>query len=160
MAFGPFPQQQIYDGVLSYQSDAQAYADAIGAKLVNAVSLPDRVTFGGLKPSNLAQPWVVQWSPDDPLYFAGVAIKQRAEVSGGSVTGPGNYVKQPDGVWDWVPAPVAPVPPPPTPSNPADAAAWATLMGATTLSTEQYEQQSLYYLRAIAHVLGIKAFGS
>ena len=142
---GSFTPQSAWDGQLSYQPDAQAYADAIGAKLVNAINTPAaNITFFGVKSGDAAQPWMVTWD-GIAFFFAGIAIKQQVAatkaVLGLGTTGyPGVWAKDATGVWDFTPNPLGPTVTPPVSTNPADAAAWAALQGAGSLTEEQKDQ--------------------
>ena len=142
MASGSFTQQPIYQDVLSYQADAQKYADAIGAKLVNAADTPaTNFTFKGIDANAAAQPWMVTWDGVS-FYFAGIAIDQQVKATK-AVTGvastdwDGDWGKEPSGVWDFTPKPLTPAPPVTVGPNPANAAAWATIMGAGSLTEAQ-----------------------
>lgn len=160
MASGSFTQQAIYDGVLTYEAPAKSYADAIGAKLVNALDTPaTNFTLKGIEPSSdpaIAQPWMVTWD-NISFYFAGIAINQqitatKALTGVASADYPGTWAREASGVWDFTPQPIAPVATPPVAPNPADAAAWATIMGVGTLSEAQKDQ----LLVAIAVAVGAK----
>jgi hypothetical protein len=133
MASGKGSQLPIYNGVLSYLKDAQAYANAIGAELVNAMNAPATgYTFVGINKTDGAQPWMVTWDSIS-YFFAGIAIYRRAQVSGSwTVEGPGAYIKQPSGSWDWVNAPTPTPAPVPAPNNSGDAAAFAAAQGVPT----------------------------
>jgi hypothetical protein len=153
-------QQAIYDGVLSYEADAQKYATAIGAQLVNAADTPDLgMVFGGIKPTDAAQPWYVRWSVGGPGAFAGIAINQEVAAQGGTIGADGDWVMLPSGVWFFVLKPVAITPAGPVVANPADAAAWAALMGVTSMSAQQFQTTVLQALASIAKAVGAKAPG-
>lgn len=151
---GSFTPQPAWDGQLSYQADAQAYVDGMNvnlvpgqpaAKLVNAVNTPAaNITFFGVKSGDAAQPWMVTWD-GVAFFFAGIAIKQQVAatkaVLGLGTTGyPGVWAKDATGVWDFTPNPLGSAVPPPVAPNPADAAAWAALQGAGSLTEEQKDQ--------------------
>jgi len=142
MASGGFAQQAIYDGVLSYEADAQPYATAIGAKLVNARTTPaTNLTFVGIRDTDTAQPWMVTWD-DVNFYFAGIAVDQQIGATYnliGSMTTayPGTWAKQSSGVWLFTPQPLTPVVVPPVVANPADVAGWLAAMNVPTVTLQQ-----------------------
>ncbi len=159
-ASGTFTQQPAYDGVLSYQADAQAYADAIGAKLLNALNTPaTNFTFGGIKPTDAAQPWMVTWDGAS-FFFAGIAINQQVAATKaliGLATSeyPGTWARESSGVWDFTPQPLAPVPAPaPATSNSAaDVAGWEAAMNLPTVTLSDVMKA----LAAIGVAVGAKS---
>jgi len=159
MASGTFKQQSIYDGVLSYKADAQAYADAIGAKLVNALDTPaTNFTFAGIKPEDAAQPWMVTWD-GVMFFFAGNDIKRKVEaikaVTGDESTDyPGTYTKQSDGTWLFKPQPLTPPTPAPI-SHADDVAGYLAALNVPEVELTQMQRDQL--LIAIAHTVGAKA---
>ena len=160
MAAGQGTQQPIYDGVLSYQTDAQAYATAIKATLVNGATDPAcGITFGGVKPTDVAQPWMVTWDNIN-FFFAGIAINQQVAAQGGTIGADGTWQVQPSGVWLFMVTPAHVVAPTPVVANPADVTAYMNLMGVTTMSTQQFQTTVLQTLAAIAIAVGAKAPGS
>ena len=161
MAAGAFTQQPIYDGVLSYQADAQAYAAALKppATLVNAATdSACGITFEGIKTTDAAQPWMVTWDGIN-FFFAGIAILQEVAAQGGTIGADGTWVQQTSGVWLFMVAPPAPVTPPVVVPNPADVQAWDNLMGVTSMSTQQFQTTVLQALAAIGKAVGAKGPG-
>lgn len=154
--------QPIFDGVLSYQADAQKYADAIGAKLINgATDTTLGLKFSGVNPSDAAQPWFVQWNPGGPWAFAGIAINQQAQATfnliGSATTQyPGTWQEQVSGVWLFIPNPAVTAAPAPVVSNSGDAASWAAILGVTTQTAQQFQTTVLQALAAIVLVTGAK----
>lgn len=150
----PLPPQY-----LSMEADAKAFADATGGALTNGVDFfkPFGISFV-LDPADPRQPWVV--TLNGSTNFAGLSLVVQNgpnNVNGGGVGNPGSW--QQDATtkqWGWVPK----LPPPPPVVVPAssagDAQAFAILQGATTLTTQQFEQETLYWLRAIGSRLGIQ----
>ncbi len=144
---------------LSYEADAQAYAKAIGARCLNAATLPGFV-FSGLDPNGPAQPWIVRWNDNDPIWFAGQAINQQVQatfqlIGVATAQYPGTWTEATSGAWLFVPNPivVAPTPPPAPPAAPgSDAAAWNQFSGAGELTQLQRDQ----VLIAIAAAVGVK----
>ena len=133
--------QAAYDGVLSYQADAAAYAKAIGATLFNAATDP-RFTFVGVKPTDAAQPWAVEWGTGGSNFFAGIAINQQVEATylliGTKTTQyPGTWGEATSGVWLFTPQPLTPVVVPPVTSNPADVSGWLAAMNVPTVTLQQ-----------------------
>lgn len=161
MASGQGTQQQIPDGQLSYLADVQPYAKAIGAQIVNALDDPATgLTFGGIKPTDAAQPWMVTW--DGIAFFpAGVAINQQVAATfnliGVPTTQyPGGWQRQSSGVWLFVPQPLAPVVvPPAVSSTPAE---WLGIpLDGSVLSTADFQAKVLQSLAAIGKAVGAAA---
>ena len=159
MAAGQGTQQPIYDGVLSYQTDAEAYATAIKATLVNGATDPAcGITFGGVKSTDAAQPWMVTWDGIN-FFFAGIAILQEVAAQGGTIGADGDWIRQTSGIWLFMVKPPASVTPPVVVPNPADAQAWDNLMGVTSMSTQQFQTTVLQALAAIGKAVGAKGPG-
>lgn len=152
--------QSIYEGMLSYQTDAQAYATAIGAKLINgATDTTLGLKFSGINPTDAAQPWIVQWNTGGPWAFAGIAIDQQvgatlAVIGTPSTQYPGTWNEQPSGLWLFVPSPVVVAVPTPAPSNSAaDLAGWEAAMNMPTVTLNDVMKA----LAAIGTAVGAKA---
>lgn len=166
---GPGAQQPAYDGVLSYLSDVMPYALAIGATVHNPINTPQlNVKVSGVNADDAAQPWIVQF-PGGQWAFAGTAINQQVDANGGGTVYTdgsridGSWSMEPSGVWIWTMKPIPIVAAPaPVPQSAADlaaaAASFAEMEGATTLTTQQFESESLYYLRALGALAGVPAF--
>lgn len=159
MAAGQGTQQPIYDGVLSYQADAQAYATAIKATLVNgATDSACGIIFEGIKTTDAAQPWMVTWDEVN-FFFAGIAILQEVAAQGGTIGADGDWVQQTSGVWLFILKPPVPATPVPVTPNPADVQAWDNIMGVTTMTAQQFQTTVLQALAAIGKAVGAKGPG-
>lgn len=141
MSFGGGPMQEVYDGVLSEQADAQTMAKAVGATLINAATDGSlNLQFTGLSTGSTVQPWWLRF-PDGRGGFAGLNAMLAYgpnDINGGGRGNPGAWIDTPAG-WDYqpqaLPAPVAPPAPAPAGGDPTSIEAAMYSMGNTLTST-------------------------
>lgn len=161
---GGFPVPPQY---LSLKEDAQKVADGVEGVLSNAVDLFKGTPMAFvLDAADPRQPWIVtlngSWS------FAGLSILDPVSntgmyapntVNGGGIGNPGSFKQnQVTKLFSWTPVAPPPPPPPPAPvhTGPSDADVFAgAVMGATTMTTQQFQTEVVYWLRAMGGRMGV-----
>lgn len=146
---------------LSLEADAKKVADGVGGTLINGVDFfkGSPISFV-LDAADPRQPWMI--TLNGSTTFAGIDVARMYgpnNVNGGGEGNPGEWVTdQVTKVPAW--APTAPPPPPvvipPPHTGPSDADIFAgAVQGATTMTTQAFDTETLYWLRAIGSRLGI-----